>query len=155
MARKFSITLPSTALTAAGDLIRVTVPTGYKIRVLKAEAGASSSETADNVTFGLYYATDNGTGSATNVVGLDGWSTNTDFTNAGGSAVTNLTVATTKSPTEPAVYGPGDLSFGWKWEREDGVDEMDAPAGKRVVLRMDSAPVASTAITARLVFELI
>lgn len=155
MARKFSVVLPSTAFAAAADLIRITVPTGYKIRVLKAEAGAASSETADNVTFGLYYATDNGTGSAVNVVGLDGFSSNTDFTTAGGSAAVTLTVATTKLPTEPAVYGPGDLSFGWKWEREDGVDEMDVPAGKRLVLRMDSAPVASTAITARVVFELV
>jgi hypothetical protein len=154
MARAFSVTLPTANFAAAADLLRVSAPTGFKMRVLHASAGAVSSETSDVVPFGLYFASVAGTGSALNVVGLDGHSNQTDFAAWGGTCIHTVTGAT-KSPAEPAVYEAADLSVGWEWDREEDIDWMDVPAGKHLVLRMDGAPVASTAITARLVFELI
>ena len=154
MARAFSVTLLTANFAAAADLLRVTAPSGFKMRVLHASAAAVSSETSDVVAFGLYTASAAGTGTAVNVVGLDGYSNQTDFAAWGGSCAHTVSGAT-KSPAEPIVYEAADLSVGWEWDREEDIDWVDVPAGKHLVLRLDTAPVGSTAITARLVFEII
>lgn len=122
-------------------------PSGFY--VVSAEVRSDDSETANQVSLGLYVGTsDLGIGTAhvprpTSAAPA-----------FAGTAVVNLTTAATKSPATPVTSPAGDLSSeGANWYAGDLSEALYVGPNTSFVLRLETAPAASTLLTATVVIE--
>ncbi len=152
------VTMEAISITVAQDLIRIsplTVATGAwadgsrdvpgsPINVWEAMVVSDNSLTDDQVGVSLYLSSDLGTGTAATASSWDGAAA------FPGTAVTNLTVATTKSPTVPLWRSAGTLPGGIMFTTDEPITVLP---GQNLVLTLETAPVGATDITAYVLFE--
>lgn len=139
---RYTLLMDSISITAAQDLARITAGTvGFSVRAVTVRADVS--ETADKVSVGIYRASTLGTGTAATPLSFEDGSPAFD-----GTAVVNLTVATTKLPVTPLITDSCDLGGeGPVWVAADGTEDIDVGAGHSIVIRLESAPVGATVMT--------
>jgi len=153
-----TVTMEAVSIAAARDLIRISplvvatgawpdgsrdVP-GSPIDVWEAVVVADTSLTDDQVAVALYLSSDLGTGTAATAASWDGAAV------FPGTAVTDLSVATTKSPSVPLWRMSGSLPGGIVFTTDEPITVLP---GQNIVLRLITAPIGATDITAYVLFE--
>lgn len=120
---------------------------GFYIREVTVRS--DDSETANQVSLGLYVGTSD--------LGVGTFVTPRSIGAAPafvGTAIVNLTTAATKAPTDPVLSPFGDLAGeGANWYAADRSEAIYVGPNTSFVLRLETAPAASTNITATVVVE--
>ncbi len=145
MGRKYSIVMESQSISAAQDLIRVTADTDKSIKLLQARATQSNIDTQEQLAFQIHRASTDGAGDATTPQPLSAG--DAAF---GGTAITDLSSDTTV--TDVLFHESESLLNGFRY-LPTPEEQIEAPGGGRLVLRLDSAPDAATTISAVMIIE--
>ena len=145
MGRMYSVVMDAVAVTAAQDLIRISAPSDAIVVIHEVKVTQENTETSDQVAIQLQRSSTDGTGSAATPEQFE--SGDPAF---GGTAVTNLTVATTLSDL---LWREGfNVLNGFHWLPTPETRIVVSPSA-RFVVRIDDAPAASTTVTAVVLFE--
>jgi len=145
--RSYTVLMDAISVSAAIDLIRLSAPSDAVVMLTKAWVG---QETVDNLNevsaVQIQRASTDGTGTAATARPMsDG---DPAF---GGTAVTNLTAATTAGNI--LVRENFNLAAGWVWTPFDLSEAIIVSPSQRAVLRLEVAPSAAVTLTAGLQFH--
>lgn len=138
--------MDNVAVTAAQDLVRISAPSTAIVVIHEVKVTNEDVETSNQVAYQLQRSSTDGTGTSATPEAFEEGSTA-----FGGTAVVDLTVDTTIDGVPLWKEGQNILN-GFHWLPTPETRIVISPSA-RFVVRLDSAPAASTQMSATVVFE--
>lgn len=138
--RLYTITGTIASVSAARDLLRVKAAATLGLILVRASFMQDTSETSEQLPVSMYRASDDGTGTSVTVNPVNAGDAAATLT-----AVSDLSVATTKSPTQPLWSEAQNVLGGWL--HQPSIEERpELAGGGRWAWRLETAPSAALAI---------
>lgn len=147
MARSYALDFTIASLSAAKDILRMSASSTSVLELIRLEVTQDTSETSEQLPLSIYRASTDGTGTSRTPRPLE--VLDSAFA---GTAISDLSADTTKSPTEPLWSSAQNVLSGWLWHPVPDERIIVPPSG-RIAVRLETAPGAALAARVVLVFK--
>lgn len=157
MATRFAIQGNYGSVSAAQDCLRIAAPTAGTLKLIEAHVTNDTDETSEMLPFSVYGCSDNGTGTAANIVNLavdkNGLLSAGAF--SGFSAVYNLSGATTKSPSNPVVRESVNILSGYHFVPvPEARPQISGGGAGGLAIRLETAPTNTLSLSVYAIVEI-
>ncbi len=139
MARTYSIDTTIAALSTAKDILRLSAPSTGVVELIRVEVTQDASETSEQLPLSIFRASTAGTGTSRTARPYE--VLDPAFS---GSAVSDLSADTTKSPSEPLWTSAQNVLAGWLYHPVPDERIVIPPSGS-IAIRLEAAPAAALA----------
>lgn len=138
--RCYTLTDTIASVSAARDLVRIKAGAANGLILVRFAVTQDTSETSEQLPLSFYRASDDGTGTSFTVNPMT-----TGDSAFAGTAIKDLSVATTKSPSLPIWTESQNVLGGWLYQ--PALEERpELVGGGRWVIRLETAPTGALAL---------